>query len=85
MMDLVLLVQSLSITTKVVSSIPTNGQVYSMQHYVIKFVSYSLQVGGLSPDTTVSFTNKLDRHIITEILMKMVLNTHKQTFSFNYC
>jgi hypothetical protein len=85
MMDLVLLVQSLSITTKVVSSIPTNGQVYSMHYYVIKFVSYSLQVGSLSPDTTVSFTNKLDCHIITEILMKVALNTHIQTFSFNYC
>ena len=26
-------------TTKVVSSNPVNGEVYSMQHYVIKFVS----------------------------------------------
>ena len=31
--------QSVSITTKVVSSNPAHGEVYSLQHYVIKFVS----------------------------------------------
>ena len=35
-------VQSVPITTKVVSSNPANGEVYSIQHYVIKFVSESL-------------------------------------------
>ena len=35
-----------SITTKVVSSNPVNGEVYSIQLYVIKFVSYLRQVGG---------------------------------------
>jgi len=39
-------VQSLSITTKVVSSNPVHGDVYSIQHYVIKFVSDLRQVGG---------------------------------------
>ena len=38
--------QSLSITTKVVSSNPVHGEVYSIQHYVIKFVSDFRQVGG---------------------------------------
>ena len=33
-------------TTKVVSSNPVPGEVYSIQHYVIKFVSYLRQVGG---------------------------------------
>jgi hypothetical protein len=28
-----------------------------------------------SPGTPVSFTNKIDRHDITEILLKMALNT----------
>jgi hypothetical protein len=32
-------VQALSITTKVVSWNPADGEVYSIQHYVIKFVS----------------------------------------------
>jgi hypothetical protein len=32
-------VQSVPITTKVVSSNPVYGEVYSIQHYVIKFVS----------------------------------------------
>ena len=31
--------QCMPITTKVVSSKPVHGEVYSIQHYVIKFVS----------------------------------------------
>jgi len=34
------------ITTKVVSSNPVHGEVYSIQHYVIKFVSDLRQTGG---------------------------------------
>jgi len=51
--------------TKVVSSNPVNGEAYSIQHYVIKFVSDLRQVGGFPPGTPVSFTNKTDRHDIT--------------------
>jgi len=50
--------QSVPITTEFVSSIPVNGEVYSIQHYVIKFVR------------SVVFTNKTDRHDIAEILLK---------------
>jgi hypothetical protein len=49
-----------SITTKVVSSNPVYGQVYSIQHYVIKFISDLRQA---------------DRQDITEILLKVALNT----------
>jgi hypothetical protein len=45
-LDLQLPVQSVLITTKVVSSNPVHGEVYSIQHYVIKFVSDLRQVGG---------------------------------------
>ena len=45
-LDLQLHVQSVPITTKVVSSNPVHGEVYSIQHYVIKFVSDLRQVGG---------------------------------------
>jgi hypothetical protein len=38
-LDLQLPMQSVPITTNVVSSNPVHGEVYSMQHYVIKFVS----------------------------------------------
>jgi hypothetical protein len=38
-------VQSVPITTKVVSSNPIHDKVYSIQHYVIKFVSDLQQVG----------------------------------------
>jgi hypothetical protein len=37
-----------SITTKVMSSNPTHGEVYSIQHYVIKFVRDLRKVGGFS-------------------------------------
>jgi hypothetical protein len=39
-------VQSVPITTKVVSLNPVHGEVYSIQHYVIKFVSDWQQVCG---------------------------------------
>jgi hypothetical protein len=68
-------VQSVPITNQVVSSNPVHGEVYSIQHYVIKFVSDLRQVGGLSPVTLVSSTNKTDGHRITEILLKVALNT----------
>ena len=71
--------QSLPITTKVVSLNPVHGEVYSIQHYVIKFASDLLQVGGFSPSTPVSSTDKTDRHDITEILLKVALNTIIQT------
>ena len=38
-LDLQLHVQSVPITTKVVSSSPVHGEVYSIQHHVTKFVS----------------------------------------------
>jgi hypothetical protein len=38
--------QSVSITTKVVSLNPAHGEVYSIQPYVIKFVSDLRQVSG---------------------------------------
>jgi hypothetical protein len=48
-----------------------------MQHYVIKFVSDSW----LAPGTPVSPTNKTDRHDITEIVLKVALNTINQPCS----
>jgi hypothetical protein len=39
-------VQSVPITTEVLSSNPTHDEVYLIQHYVIKFVSDLQQVGG---------------------------------------
>ena len=40
--------QTVPITTKLVSSNLAHGEVYSIQHYVIKFVSSSRQIGGFS-------------------------------------
>jgi hypothetical protein len=45
-LDLQLPVQSVPVTTNVVSSNPVHGKVYTIHHYVIKFVSDLRQVGG---------------------------------------
>jgi hypothetical protein len=45
-LDVQLPVQLVSITTKVVSSNPVHEEVYSIQHFVIQFVSDLGQVGG---------------------------------------
>ena len=55
------------------------GEVYSIHYYVNKFVVSDLrQVDGFSPGSPVSSTNKTDRHDITEILLKVALNTINQ-------
>jgi len=74
-LDLQLPVQSVPIATKVVSSNPVHGGVYSIQHYVIKFVSDLRQVGGLPR----ILTDKTKRHGVTEILLKVPLKTINQT------
>jgi hypothetical protein len=56
--------------TDVVSSNPTHVEVYSIQHYVMKFVSDLFFLG-----TPVSSTNKTGRHDITDILLKLALDT----------
>ena len=67
--------QSVPITTKVVSSNSVHGKVYSIQHYVIKFVGDLPQVGGFIWVFWLSPPKKTDSHDITEILLKVVLNT----------
>ena len=57
------------------SSNPVHGEVFSIQHYVIKFVSDVCQVGDFLRVIRLSSTNKTYRHDITEILLKVALNT----------
>ena len=47
-LDLQLSMQSVHITTKVVGLNPAHGEVYSIQHYVIKFIGDLRQVCGFS-------------------------------------
>ena len=77
-LDLMLVGFTTTCAISAVSSNPVLGEVYSIQHYVIKFVSDLRQVGGFFPGTTVSSTTKTDRPDITEILLKVVLNTINQ-------
>ena len=73
-LDLQLHMKSMHITTNVVSSNTAHGGVYSIQHYVKKFVSDLQQVTGFLPGTPVSSTNKTEHHELAEILLKVPLN-----------
>ena len=50
-----------------------------VKYYVIKFCQWLATGGWFSQCTPVSSTNKTDWHDITEILLKVVLATTKQT------
>ena len=63
--------QSVYITTHGVISNPAHGEVYSIQHYVIKFVTNLRQVRGFLRVSLVSFYC----HDITEFLLKVALKT----------
>ena len=70
--------QSVPITTDVESSNLDQSEVHNI---VIKFVS---DLQWFSPGLPVSSTNKTDRDYITEILLKVALNTIKQTNKPNF-
>ena len=69
--------QSVPIATKVVSSNPVHGEVYTIQHNVIKLVSDATD-RWFSLGTPVSSINKTDHRDITEIVLKVALNTINQ-------
>ena len=62
--------QSVHIINNVVISNSSNGEVYSIQRYVLKFISDLRQVGGF---LWVSSTKKAVRHDIAEIFLKFIL------------
>jgi hypothetical protein len=70
--------ESVPITTKVVSSNPTHVQVYSIKNYVIKLVGVEGRFISLS--IPVSSTTKDVSRNITEILLKVALSTITITF-----
>ena len=57
---------------------PRSGEIYSIQHYVIKFVSDLRQLGGFLWVLFFS-TDKTEHHDITEILLRVALSTLSQT------
>jgi hypothetical protein len=68
-LNLQLPVQSVPITAKVVSSNPAHRELYSIEHYVIKFVSDMGQVGWFPPCTLATSTSNAEFHDIAEILL----------------
>jgi hypothetical protein len=77
-LDLQLPMQLEPITSKVVSSNPAHDEVYSIPHYVIKFLQGLATGWWFSPDTLVSSINKTDHYDIIETLLKVAFNTIKQ-------
>ena len=67
--------QSVPITTKFVNLNPVHGKVYLIKHYVIKFISDLRQVSGFLLVLWFPQPIKLICHDITEILLKVTLNT----------
>jgi len=65
--------QSVPITTKVVSSNHAQGEVHSIQH-CDKVCQWLAAGWWFSLETPASSTNKTDRHDIAEKLLKVVLN-----------
>jgi hypothetical protein len=59
-----------AITTKLVRTNHVHSEIYSIQHYVIKFVSDVQR--WFSPSNSVSSANKTDHLHITEILLIML-------------
>jgi hypothetical protein len=60
------------ILSKVVSSISAHGEVYSIQHYVIKACQWTVAGQWFSLGTPVSSINKIDHHYITETLLNTI-------------
>ena len=80
-LDLQLSMQTVLITTNVVSSNPADGEVYSIQHYVIKFVSVlnrerTEQLYGFQPCTKIHVYNQ-NNTIETIIKILLYLTEHR--------
>ena len=74
-LDLQLPMQSVPITNNVVSSKLTHGEVYSITTLCDKVCQWLTASQWFSPSTLVSSANKTDSHDITEILLKLALNS----------
>ena len=76
--------QAVTITNNVVSSNSTHGEMYLIQHYVIKFVNDLKHVSGFlwGPYSSFPPPIKLTRHDIIKILLNVALITIALT---QYC
>jgi hypothetical protein len=66
----------------VVSANPAHGEVYSIQHLVNKICQWLATGRWFYLGTPVSSINETDRHNITEILLKVAINTTKPNCSW---
>jgi hypothetical protein len=73
------------ITSKITSWNPADGEVYSIQHYVIEFVSDLRQVCRFLQVLQFLLQIKLTATYLTEILLKVALNTITVTLTLQKC
>jgi hypothetical protein len=73
------------ITSKVASWNPDDGEVYSIHHYVIEFVSDLQQVCRFLQVLQFPLQIKLTATYLTEILLKVALNTKTLTLTLQKC
>ena len=78
-------ISAYDITSKVVSLNPADGEVYSIQHYVIEFVSNLQQVFCFLQVLQFPLQIKLAATYLTEILLKVALNTITLTLTLQKC
>ena len=68
-------IQTVPIATNVVSLNSAHGKVYSMQNYVINFVSNIRQVGGVLQVLLFPQLIKIDHYNMAKLLLKVALIT----------
>ena len=81
-------ISAYDITSKVVSLNPADGEVYSIQHYVIVFVSKLQQVFCFLQVLQFPLQIKLTATYLTEILLKVALNNNLNPttmYLYTYC
>jgi hypothetical protein len=90
-LDLQLPVQSVPIITKVVSSNPAYGEVYLIQHFVIKFVSDWQQMSGFlrvlqfPPPIKLTATVHDGSHYVLDITISLVILSDISEELFSLC
>ena len=82
----------MQIISKVANLNPADGEVFSIQHYVIEFVSDLRQVFCFLQVLLFPLQIKLTATYVTEIFLKVALNTititltlQKNVFIYTYC
>jgi hypothetical protein len=76
--------QAVPVTTNVVKSNPVQGEVYSIKHYLIKFVSGFLRVLRFPPQIKLTVMIIISSAIVIESVDMMCFSAFIVVFSFHW-